>query len=298
MSNELAVELEDPRSRFAIPPFKKQKLLKGTGASDEMNPQPDHGETCYQGSGKLKGLNAVITGSDSGIGRATAIAFAREGANVLVTCFENKQDAETTIELIESDGVKSGIFAGDLRQKDACKECINEAITRFGGVDIVINNAAYQESVSDPTDIDPKVFDQIFKTNVYAPFYMMQLALEHLPPGGSIINTVSIQAYRPTMEILPYAATKSALLSLTKGFAKAAMKKGIRVNAVAPGPVWTPFIPSSLELEKAQNFGADTLFGRPAQPIELAPLFVWLASPDASYVTGEVFAATGGDSPF
>jgi len=291
------VTLVDPRTAFGKPPFSKQKSMKKPGSTSEMNPTPDHGEESYVGSGKLKGLNAIITGADSGIGRAIAIAYAREGANVVINYLSEDADAEQTRSLVEDAGVKAVVIRGDLREEVFCEQLIDHSIKELGSLEILVNNAAYQQIEEAIEDFTTEVFDRIFKTNVYAPFFLCRAAMKHLPPGGSIINTVSIQGYNPSAMLLPYATSKSALIGMTKAIAKLAIEHGIRVNAVAPGPVWTPFIPSSMPKEKYEKFGEDTLFGRPAQPAELAPMFVWLASPEASYVTAEVYGCTGGLTP-
>jgi len=291
------VTLVDPRTAFAKPPFSKQKPMKMPGSTSEMNPTPDHGEDSYVGSGKLKGLNAIITGADSGIGRAIAIAYAREGANVVINYLSEDADAEQTRSLVDDAGVKAVVIRGDLREEAFCEQLIDQSIKELGSLEILINNAAYQQTEQAIEDFTTEVFDRIFKTNVYAPFFLCRAAMKHLPPGGSIINTVSIQGYNPSAMLLPYATTKSALIGMTKAIAKLAIEHGIRVNAVAPGPVWTPFIPGSMPKEKYEDLGKDTLFGRPAQPAELAPMYVWLASPEASYVTAEVYGCTGGLTP-
>ena len=291
------VTLVDPRTAFAKPPFSKQKPMKMPGSTSEMNPTPDHGEESYVGSGKLKGLNAIITGADSGIGRAIAIAYAREGANVVINYLSEDADAEQTRSLVDDAGVKAVVIRGDLREEAFCEQLIDQSIKELGSLEILINNAAYQQTEQAIEDFTTEVFDRIFKTNVYAPFFLCRAAMKHLPPGGSIINTVSIQGYNPSAMLLPYATTKSALIGMTKAIAKLAIEHGIRVNAVAPGPVWTPFIPGSMPKEKYEDLGKDTLFGRPAQPAELASMYVWLASPEASYVTAEVYGCTGGLTP-
>ncbi len=292
------VKLVDPRIAFAKPPFDKQKAMDMPGSTAKMNPTPDHGEESYQGSGKLQGLNALVTGADSGIGRAIALCYAREGANVVINYLSEDSDAEATRVLVEQAGVKAKVIRGDLREVAFCEELIESSIDSLDSLDILVNNAAYQVSGETIDDFSTEAFDRIFKTNVYAPFWLSRAVLDRLPAGGSIINTVSIQGYNPSPFLLPYASTKSALIGMTKALAKIAIERGVRVNAVAPGPVWTPFIPGSMPPDKFKNFGADTLFERPAQPIELAPLYVWLASTDASYVTAEVFGCTGGLSPF
>lgn len=292
------VQLVDPREAFAKPPFDKQKVMNMPGSTSKMNPTPDHGEVSYRGSGKLQGLNALITGGDSGIGRAVAVCYAREGANVIINYLSEDGDAESTRLAVEQAGVQAKLIRGDLRDESFCNKLIEDSVGSLGSLDILVNNAAYQVTGETIDDFTTEAFDRILKTNIYAPFWLSRAAMDHLPPGGSIINTVSIQGYNPSPFLLPYATTKSALIGMTKSLAKLAIEKGVRVNAVAPGPVWTPFIPASMPVEKFERFGADTLFARPAQPIELAPLYVWIASAEASYVTAEVFGCTGGLTPF
>lgn len=291
-----AVKLTDPRDLYPQPPFPRQ-TQSPPGLTEDMNPTPDHGEDTYVGTSKLRGLSAIITGGDSGIGRAAAIAYAREGADVMISYLSEDLDAESTAEFIKQDGGKVALYRGDLGAPDMAERLVDAALREFGKLDILVNNAAFQSTGEDTEDFSNEEFEKTFRTNVFAPFYLSKAALEYLPPGGSIINTVSIQAYRPSSQLLAYAATKSALVSLTKGLAQQAIEQGVRVNGVAPGPVWTPFIPTTMPTEKTSKFGDHTLFGRPAQPAELAPLFVWLASPEASYVTGEIYGATGGSTP-
>jgi len=290
-------DLADPRTLYATPPFDDQKAIGMPGAAEKMNPAPDHGERGYVGSGKLKGRVALVTGGDSGIGRAVCIAYAKEGANVVVAGFSNPEDGEKTRALCESAGVKASYEQADVQDPAACRDLIDRVIGSLGGLDVLVNNAAYQETRETLDEMEDELFDRIMKTNVYGPFYLSKAALPHLKPGASIITTTSIQGYDPSAALLPYATTKAAMNGMTKALAKLAIKSGVRVNAVAPGPVWTPFIPGSMPLEQVRQFGSSTLFERPAQPIELAPLYVWLASPEASYVTGEVYGATGGKSP-
>ncbi len=291
------VSLTDPRSIHPGPPFDQQPAIDVPGHLSEMSPSPDHGEKSYRGSGKLQGLSALITGGDSGIGRAVALCYAREGANVAINYLNETDDAQQTVELIEAAGVKALRVQGDLQEQSFCESLVEQTAGEFGSLEILVNNAAYQQTRDDVDEFSTEVFDRVFKTNVYANFWLSRAAMEHLPPGGSIINTASIQGFDPGGYLLPYASSKSALLGMTKALAKLAIQHGVRVNAVAPGPVWTPLVPSTMPAEKVKNFGDNTLFARPAQPIELAPLYVWLASPDASYVTGEVFGCTGGRTP-
>lgn len=267
------------------------------GSTRKMSPTPDHGEKSYQGTHKLSGLTALITGGDSGIGRAIALAYAREGAQVAFNYLCEHEDAKETERLIREAGGEPLVVPGDLRDEAFCKDLIHKTFAHFGRLDILVNNAAYQETRESIDEWSTEVLDRIFRTNVYAPFWLCREALPKMTAGGSIINTISIQSYQPSPNLLPYSLTKSALAGFTKGVAKLAMEQGVRVNAVAPGPVWTPLIPGSMPAEKIKSFGDDTLFQRPAQPAELAPLYVWLASPEASYLTAEVFGATGGKSP-
>ncbi|TWT97448.1 SDR family oxidoreductase [Neorhodopirellula pilleata] len=291
------VQLRDPREAYPKPPFDQQGLFDMPGSTTNMTPKPDHGEQTYRGSGKLKGLNALVTGGDSGIGRAIAIAYAREGANVAINYLSETEDAETTAEFVKAAGSHCVLFEGDLREETFCNRLIDQTVSELGGIDLLVNNAAYQTTSQEIEDFSSETFDRIFQTNVYAPFWLCRAAMSQLPAGGSIINTVSIQGYNPSPYLLPYSMTKSALIGMTKALAKLAMEHGIRANAVAPGPVWTPLIPGSMLPDKVEQFGKNTLLGRPAQPAELAPLYVWLASPEASYVTAEVFGCTGGKTP-
>lgn len=289
--------LVDPRNAFPKPPFNDQPMIDLPAATAEMNPRPDHGEKTYKGSGKLAGLSALITGGDSGIGRAVALAYAREGADVVIVYKESHDDARETAAIDEETGRKAVALSGDLCEEKFCKSAVYCAINDFGRLDIVVNNAAYQQTAESIEEITTEDFDRVFKTNVYATFWICREAIPRMSPGGSVINTVSIQAYTPSPELLPYATTKTALIGMTKALAELAINYGIRVNAVAPGPVWTPLIPSTVSEEKTRHFGENTLFNRPAQPAELAPLYVWLASPEASYITAEVYGATGGRTP-
>ena len=287
----------DPREAFAKPPFKNQETMEMPGTTDKMDPKPDHGENSYRGTGKLKGCVALITGGDSGIGRAVALAYAREGADLVINYLSESADAAEVKSQCEAEGRTVHTMPGDLQDEAFCKQLVEQTISKLGRLDILINNAAHQVVEQSIEDMDSATFDRIFKTNVYAPFWLSKAALPKMEKGGAIINTASIQGYDPTPTLLPYAVTKSALLGFTKGLAGLAIEHGVRVNAVAPGPVWTPLIPGSMPIEKTQKFGSSTAFKRPAQPAELAPLYVWLASPEASYVTGEVYGATGGKAP-
>ncbi len=288
----------DPKTQEPKPGPGQGKIAH-PGSTDEMSTKPDHGEESYKGLGRLTGKSAVITGADSGIGRAVAIAFAREGADVLFTYLPDEEsDAAETVNWIEKAGRKAIKVPGDLRQEQHCQEVIDRAFQEFGKLDLLVNNAAFQMTHDKIEEFTTEEFDRTFKTNIYALFWLTRAALPRMQQGGAVINTASIQAYDPTPNLLPYAATKAAIVSLTKTLSKIGMKQGIRVNAVAPGPVWTPLIPSTMPEEKVKNFGKTTSFERPAQPVELAPLYVFLASNEARYVTGEVYGATGGQSPF
>lgn len=297
MDRSESIRLIDPREAYPKPPFKDQTRQKLPGSSDQMSPVPDHGEQSYRGSGKLRGLRALVTGGDSGIGRAIALCFAREGCHVAINYLSEGDDGRQSLDWIQQAGVKGCAIEGDLRDESFCESLVERSAEQLGGLDILINNAGYQVTRDAIDEFSTEVFDRIFKTNIYANFWLCRAALRRLPPGGSIINTASIQAYEPSGFLLPYAVTKTALLGMTKAVSKLAINRGVRVNAVAPGPVWTPLIPASIPKEHYERFGADTLIQRPAQPIELAPLYVWLASPEASYVTGEVFGCTGGKTP-
>ncbi|MEW2444021.1 SDR family oxidoreductase [Micromonospora marina] len=267
------------------------------GSEQQMGPKPDHGEESYRGSDRLSGKRAIITGGDSGIGRAVAIAFAREGADVLVTYLgdEEEKDARETVALIEQAGRTGVAVQCDLREEANCRELVDRALRDLGGVDILVNNAAYQMSQDNGLlDITTEQFDRVFKTNVYAMFWLCKFAVPHMKDGSTIINTSSIQAFDPSPQLLDYATTKAAIANFTKALAQNLAERGIRVNAVAPGPIWTPLIPATMPEEKVKQFGTDTPLGRPGQPAELAPAYVYFASQESSYVTGEILGVTGG----
>ncbi|MEU5828534.1 SDR family oxidoreductase [Micromonospora tulbaghiae] len=267
------------------------------GSEQEMGPKPDHGEESYRGSDRLTGKRAVITGGDSGIGRAVAIAFAREGADVLVTYLgdEEEKDARETVSHIEQAGRKGVAVQCDLREEANCRALVDQAVRDLGGVDILVNNAAFQMSQDNGLlDITTEQFDRVFKTNVYAMFWLCKFAVPHMKEGSTIINTSSIQAFDPSPQLLDYATTKAAIANFTKALAQNLAERGIRVNAVAPGPIWTPLIPATMPEEKVKQFGTDTPLGRPGQPAELAPAYVYFASQESSYVTGEILGVTGG----
>ncbi len=297
MSDPHTQEPVDPRERFARPPFAQLKQA-APGSEAKMHPHPDHGETSYTGSGKLRGRAALITGGDSGIGRAISLCYAKEGADILFTCLpEEKADADETIRLVEAEGRRCVALPGDIRQKPFCQHLVEQTVSTFGRLDVLVNNAAYQRSHDKLEDFTEDEFDATFRTNVYGTFFMSQAAIPQMKPGGVVLNTVSIQGYDPSENLLPYASTKAALINMTKTLAALAIKSGVRVNAVAPGPVWTPLIPATLGLTETVMFGKQSAFGRPAQPVEQAVIYVFLASDDASYITGEVYGATGGRSP-
>lgn len=287
------VTLKDPRDQYPQPEFQKQDQ-ELPGRTEEMKPVPDHGEQSYRGSGKLKGLSALVTGGDSGIGRAVALAYAREGADVAFTYLEEDDDAGETKRLVEEAGSRAVSIKMDQRNRDACYNAIQRCVDELGGLDILVNNAGYQMSYESLMDIPDEEISDIFSANIESFFFLSKGALKHLPAGGSIINTASIKAFEPSPNLAHYSATKAAILNFTLALAAEAIKQGVRVNAVAPGPVWTPLIPSSFPEDKVAGFGGNTLFKRPAQPAELAPVYVFLASPEASYVTGEVYGVTGG----
>jgi len=285
---------EDPKEQGPKPPFEEQPQ-EPPGIESEMTPRPDYGADSYRGHGRLEGKAAVITGGDSGIGRAVAVAFAREGADVLVSYLEEEEaDALETARAVEASGRRCVRAAGDIRDEAHCRSIVARAFEEFGRLDILVNNAAFQMTRESIQEISPEEFDRTFRTNVYAMFYLCKAALPLMKEGGSIINTASIQAYQPSPELLAYAATKGAIVTFSKALAAEAMRSGVRVNVVAPGPIWTPLITSTMPHEKYEEFGGDTPEQRPGQPSELAPVFVFLASQESSYVCGEVIGVTGG----
>jgi len=284
---------QDPRKIGDQPPYPEQDQPY-PGSEAEMTPSPDYGESSYRGSGKLEGKVALITGADSGIGRAVALAFAREGADVVISYLDEDEDAEETARVVIKSGRGALTIAGDIRDEQHCVDLVDQAVAKFGHLDILVNNAAFQNVVEDIQELTSEDWDRAFKTNIYAMFYLSKAAMKILPAGGSIINTTSIQAYQPSAAMLHYATTKGAIVTFTKALAEEGLKHGVRVNAVAPGPVWTPLIVSTMPAEQHTKFGAESPMGRPAQPAELAPSYVFLASQDASYIAGEIIGVTGG----
>jgi NAD(P)-dependent dehydrogenase (short-subunit alcohol dehydrogenase family) len=286
---------QDPTEQHDEPSGDGQEIAH-PGQTDDMKTEPDHGEESYRGSGRLQGKRAVITGGDSGIGRAVAIAFAREGADVLISYLEAEEDdARETVRWIEEAGRKAVTVPGDITDEQQCQLIIERAVSELGGIDILVNNAAYQMSQEGGiSDISTEQFDRVMKTNVYAMFWLCKAAVAHMEAGGSIINTSSVQGFQPSPNLLDYATSKGAIVNFTKGLGQELAEKGIRVNSVAPGPVWTPLIPATMSEERVATFGEQAPLGRAAQPAELAPAFVFFASQESSYITAEILAVTGG----
>lgn len=285
--------INDPREKYSSEPFPKQQQ-DTPGTEQELTPKADHGEQSYKGCGKLNGRKAIITGGDSGIGRAVAIAFAREGADVLIAYLNEDADAKETARYIEAAGKKAVLVSGDIRDEGHCKNIIDTAITELGGVDIIVNNAAFQMSRESLQEVSTDEWDRTFKTNIYPMFYLCKFAEEHLKPGSSIINTTSVNAYKPRPTLIAYAATKGAIQNFTSNMAQLWGEKGIRVNCVAPGPIWTPLIPSTMSEEEISSFGQDVPLKRAGQPAELAAAYVLLASDEGSYISGATIQVTGG----
>ena len=286
---------QDPKEQEPKPPFPEQPQ-EPPGLETQMTPKPDHGEATYRGSGRLSGKAALITGGDSGIGKAVALAFAREGADVMISYLpEEEEDAQETVRLVEEAGRKAVTMPGDIGDEAHCQAMVQRAVQELGRLDILVNNAAYQMSHEGIAELTVEEIERTFRTNIFAMFYLCKAALPQMQPGATIINTCSIQASQPSPALLAYAATKGAIVTFTKGLAKEAIERGVRVNAVAPGPVWTPLIPSTMPPEQASQFGQQTPIGRAAQPAELAPAYVFLASQESSYITGEVIGVTGGN---
>lgn len=287
--------LQDPRTQYPRPPFPKQPQ-PAPGQAAKMDPKPDHGEESYVGAGKLKGRKALITGGDSGIGRAAAIAYAREGADVAISYLPSEEnDAQEVIALIEAEGRKAVALSGDITDEAWSRQLVEEAIKGLGGIDILVINAGRQQFREDISEVTSEDFDKTLKTNLYALHWIAQAAVPHLPSGASVITTASVQAYDPSDILLDYATTKAGIVAYTKALAKQLIHKGIRANVVAPGPFWTVLQPSGGQpQDKVAKFGEQSQFGRPGQPVEIAPVYVLLASQEGSYITGEVYGVTGG----
>jgi NAD(P)-dependent dehydrogenase (short-subunit alcohol dehydrogenase family) len=285
--------MTDPKSAGPRPPQPGQQQ-QPPGTTSEMNPRPDHGEDSYRGSGRLDGRVALITGGDSGIGRAVAIAYAREGADVLISYLNEHEDARETADWVTKAGRRAVAIAGDVSDEAHCRDLVEQAVRQLGGLDILVNNAAYQMTHETLEEISAEEWDKTFRTNIYSQFYLSKAAVPHMKPGSAIVNTASINSKSPSPTLLPYATTKGAIANFTAGLAQLLAEKGIRVNCVAPGPVWTPLIPSTMPPEKVEHFGDNTPLGRAAQPAELAAAYVLLASPEASYITGAMLPVTGG----
>ncbi len=287
--------MDDPRSKFPKPPFKLQ-TQRWPGLARDMDPKPDHGELSYRGGGRLAGRKALITGGDSGMGRAAAIAYAREGADVAINYYPSEEpDAQEVLRLIQEAGRNGVGIPGDLRDEAFCKRLVADTIQKLGGLDIVVCNAGRQQSKASILELSSEDFDATMKTNIYAPFWIIKAAVPHLKPGACIIGTTSEQAYDPSPELYDYAQTKAATMNYVKSLAKQLAERGIRVNGVAPGPIWTPLQTSGgSSEEKYRNFGSQTVFGRPGQPVELASIYVQLAAADASFATGNIYGAGGG----
>lgn len=296
MTTENQYSMQNPLTQYPQPKFAKQPQ-NPPGTVHELQPAADHGETSYKGFGRMQGRKALITGADSGIGRAAAIAYAREGSDIALNYLPSEEaDAKEVVALIEAEGRKAVCIPGDITSEAFCKELISKAVEGLGGLDVLVNVAGKQTAQQNIADITTEQFDATFKTNVYALFWLCKAALPHLKPGATIINTASIQAYQPSAMLLDYAPTKSAIVAFTKALAKQVISKGIRVNAVAPGPFWTPLQPSGGQpQENIPDFGSEVPMGRPGQPAECAPIYVLLANQESSYITGEVFGVTGGN---
>lgn len=285
--------MKDPRKKYPRPPF-DTPLQEEPGKETKMNPQPDYGETSYQGHQRLEGKVAIITGGDSGIGRAIAFAFAMEGAKIVLSYLKEDEDANYIASLLKEKDKEVVLISGDIREENHCQHIVQTAINKFGRLDILVNNAAFQMARTALSEISAEEWDKTFRTNIYAPFYLCKAAEEYLEPGSCVINTTSINAYEPNEILVPYAASKGAIKNFTASMAQLWGEKGIRVNAVAPGPIWTPLIPATMPPEAVKNFGKNTPLGRPGQPAEIAPIYVLLASGEGSYISGATVEVTGG----
>lgn len=291
---EQTSSVADPRKQGPQPPFNEPKQPI-PGDSQQLHNQPDYGENSYKGHSRLTGRKALITGADSGIGRAVALAFAREGADIVVSYLEEEEnDATETARLVRDAGRKAVKIPGSIEQVDHCQKLVERTVADLGGIDILVNNAAHQTTHESIEELTPEEWDKTFQTNIHPMFYLSRFALPKMKAGSTIINTASVQAYDPSPTLLAYASTKGAIVTFTKGLSQLAIKQGIRVNAVAPGPVWTPLIPATMPEKAVENFGKSGPMGRPAQPAELAPVYVFLAADESRYITGAVFDLTGG----
>jgi NAD(P)-dependent dehydrogenase (short-subunit alcohol dehydrogenase family) len=289
-------DMQDPRTQYPQPEIPKDETQSEPGLDEKLIPHADHGEDTYEGHGRLEGRKALITGGDSGIGRAVAIAYAREGADVAIVCLpEEADDVAEVAQTIQAAGRTASVITGDIKDEQFCIDAVEQTVKDLGGIDILVNNAGKQIFTEKLDDLSTKQFDDTFKTNIYAMFWLSKAAAPHMPAGATIINTTSIQSYQPSPGLLDYASTKGAITSFTKGLAGMLIEQGIRVNGVPPGPIWTPLQPSHGQpAEKLESFGTQTPIGRAGQPAELAPTYVFLASQESSYITGEIIGVTGG----
>ncbi len=294
MSHDQYAE-QDPTTQHVPPDALPEQEIEHPGLESEMDLEPDYGESTYRGSGRLEGKRALITGGDSGIGRAVALAYAREGADVLISYLPAEEDdAQVTARVVRDAGRTAVTAPGDLRDEDFCRELVDRTVSQLGGLDVLVSNAAYQMSISGIEELTTEQLLRTYYTNVFATFWLCKAAVGHMQPGSSIVITTSIQAYQPSPSLLDYASTKGALVNFTKGLAQELAPRGIRVNTVAPGPIWTPLIPATMPAEEVSSFGEETPLGRVGQPAELAPAYVFLASQESSYITGERIGVTGG----
>ncbi|MEA2778914.1 MAG: hypothetical protein QOK29_458 [Rhodospirillaceae bacterium] len=284
---------KDPRQGGIKPPLERQQQ-QPPGSTEALQPKPDHGENSYRGCGKLEGRTALITGADSGIGRAVAIAFAREGADVLISYLNEHEDAKETAGWVEKAGRRAILMAGDIADPSHCRALVDRTVQELGKIDILVNNAALQRTHQSLEEISDEEWDRTFRTNIYSMFYLSKAAVPHMKPGSAIVNSSSVNAKTPSPQLLAYATTKGAIANFTSGLAQLVADKGIRVNCVAPGPIWTPLIPSTMPPEKVEHFGENVPLKRPGQPAELAPVYVLLASDDGSYISGAMIPVTGG----